>query len=502
MRAIYLIFSAILFTGCTDPGGKVNVYSYPETIVNTNHSEISRSSLVEIEVEQGRESYRTYVMFDKNQASEGNLALNPDNHWTNFSMSGTVRVKVTRLDGKDISFCNILPSKKGIKALFSGKTATFEVSEEQLPLQVYVEMNDMADDAVLIFADPLETDIPPRKGPDVEMVLTTDDVATVRNKLTGNSTYVVFEEGIHQWGDETGMEYAGYKLPLESGKKIYIPGGAYVVGTFSGSPSDCKIYGRGVISLAGKDMLGGTKGIPYSTVMSNGDGTGQVLEGFVSICPPHFHLTVRGEVKIENVKMMSWWHSTDGTVTGPDSEVLDCFFKVNDDFIKVYSDNCHHENNTMFHQVNGAPFQLSWGNQQARNCTMVNTYIVNSVYKNMGATGNTAVINARKGAPGKASEDLEWDGLFIDNGCHRLIGLEPMGGVYRNFEIRNVEINTGTKSYPQKMWSYFEGDTIANINFTDLKIDGYKITGTDPDADKPSEGLVWFRGDKSAITFR
>ena len=498
MKAPFIV-SCILLPVALNLPAQVWVYEYPEMIVNANNARHSRSTLVDVQVEQGENTYQAYVMYDKNQKPEGNLALNPDNHWTNFSMSGTVTVKVTRLDAYNITFCNIYPLKKGITASINGKTASFNLSEDMLPLQVYVEMNNMPMDAILIFADPPETDVPDKEDPDVEVILTSDDITTVRSKLQNAKTTKYFEKGIHQWGETTGTGYPGYKLPLVSGKKIYIPGGAYVIGTFSGSPSNNKIYGRGVLSSAGKDQIGGTTGIPYSTVMSDGSGTGQVLEGFVSLCPPHFHLTVRGQVVIDNVKMMSWWHSTDGIVTGHNSVVKNCFFKVMDDFIKLYSDNCTHENNTMFHQVNGAPFQFSWGNQHSKNNVMIDTYIVNSIYKGLSGTSNTAVINAKSGKTGNVTENQKWDGLYIDNGCHRLLGLEPEGGTHRNFEIKNVELNSGNKDIPQTLWSYLLNGVFSDIQFINFTMNGYPVITTNTQSDQPANGSWWFQGATSAL---
>jgi hypothetical protein len=480
------------------------VYNYPGTIINGNHAEHSRSKLIDVKIEQNNMSYNAYVMYDKNQEPVNNLSLNPDNHWTNFSMTGKARVKVSRLDGKAITKCRILPAQKGIDVVVENNMAIFEIDESQLPLQVNVEMNDLGNNVLLIFADPKETDVPDKNGNNVEMIYTSDDIETVKSKLQSPKTYKYFEPGIHQWGSKTGNDYQGYKLPIVEGKKIYIPGGAYVIGSFSGDEvGNYKIYGRGILSLAGKDRLAGTRGIPFSTVYSSGSGKNQTLEGFVSLCPPHFHLTVRGEVIIDNVKMLSWWHQSDGIVTGDNSKVINCFYKVMDDVIKIYSDNGYYENNTIFQQVNGAPFQLSWGNQQSKNNVVKNTYIVNSIFKKQDTVSNTAVINARIGRDGFTSENNLWDGIFIDNGCHRLIGINGNGGIYKNFDIRNVTINSGNKNKPQDLWSYLLGANISNIKISNLTIDGHLIKGLSAEGDNlPETGLMWYSGEnKDALIF-
>jgi len=494
---LFLILSFFLLFGLN---GQIWVYNYPDTIVNTNKSQHLRSNLIDIKVMQGNITKTAYVMFDKNQETSGNQALNPNNHWTNFSMKGTVTIKITRKDNYNMTYCKVFPLKKGIIAHLSGKTASFDITETQLPLQLYVEINDMGNNAILIFADPEETDVPSKTDTNVELIRTTDDINTVRAKLQSSKTFKYFEEGIHQWGSKTGTDYPGYKLPLISGKKIYIPGGAYVIGTFAGSPANNKIFGRGVISCAGKDRIANTEGIPYSVIMSDGSGLQQQYEGIVILSPPHFHVTIRGNAIVNNLKMLGWWHQTDGVVTGEGSTVINCFFKVNDDVIKLYSDNCYYENNTIFQQTNGAPFQFSWGSQHSKNNVIKNTYVVNSIYKNLNGTSNTAIINARSGKEGNITENQKWFGLYIDNGCHRLLGLEPNGGTHRNYEIRDVELNTGNKDKPQRLWSYMQNGNFSDIKLINFRINGYNITTTKTDSDKPELGCWWYQGVTNALS--
>ena len=482
----------------------VEVYDYPDVIVRGDLGEHSRSKLFKVTLSQGGNDYSPYVMYDRNQEPHGNLALNPDNHWTNFSFSGAITIRITRLDGQDFEWCRALPSAKGFHVDLDGAKAIIRIPEQVNPLQLFIEMNDMKRDALLIFADPLETDASDGASEDTAVISPGESIDSVIEKMTGDKTTVVFEKGIHRWGDKTGNDYAGYKLPIVSGKRIYIPGGAYVVGTFSGlNQSDWKLYGRGVISACGLERIPQIAGIPFSMVHADGvEAEGQVIEGIVSICRPHFNITVRGEVFIDNVKMLSWWHQTDGTVTGNNSVVRNCFFKVCDDVIKIYSDNCIHDNNTIFHQVNGAPFQFSWGGQHGDHNVSTNTYIVNSIYKPQKEFSNSAVINAMGGRPGNVTENNRWDGIFIDNGCHRLIGLNAKGGTHRDFEIKNVVLNSGTNVRPQENFSYLTNGDYSSIRFYNLVVDGERIGGTNPEEDLPGKGLLWFRNENlSAVSF-
>ncbi|MEX0322719.1 MAG: hypothetical protein AB3N63_11205 [Puniceicoccaceae bacterium] len=489
--------------------GSLATYSYPEVIVpptrvmDGDHEvtvETRRSELYGVSVRQAGKAQEAYVMFTPNPHETGNLSASPHTHWTNFSFSGEVTVTVKSLTGP-IKSVELYPARKAPSFTIDGNEVSFELdsSDSELPLQLYVRINEERDHPLLVFADPPESDVPDRSNKrKVELIRTTDDIETVRAKLTSKKPYAVFEEGIHQWGNDKTSEYAGYQLPYVSGKRIYIPGGAYVIGTFNGENiHNAKIYGRGVLSACGKDRLPGMPAIPYSMIHQAGEASKQVIEGIVSTDAPHFHLTFRGQVIIDNVKMIGYWHQTDGTVTGNNSVVKNTFMKTNDDYIKLYSDNSYHENNTMFHQVNGAPFQFCWGTQNGDNNMVKDTYIIYSSYgRGDNVKKNTAVINARN-APEQITENNIWDGIYIDNGCHMLIGLNAQGeekSIFRNFIIRNVILNTGFADAPQDGASYLRdgaAGNFVNIRFENLVINGKPVTGSTSNSDKDGKGKLW-----------
>jgi len=481
----------------------VNVYAYPNSIVNTNGGNNSKSTQYRVMVTQDGTTQECYVMFDKNQDPNGNLKNNPDNHWTNFSYNGTVTVTVEK-QGNAINSCIVHPKKKGIKASITGGKASFTITENLSPLQVYVEVDNKPMDVLLIYCDPPETDVPDMNGTDVTVINTSDNITTVRNKLNDGKTYSVFEKGIHTWGGGNGEGYEGYKLPVKSGKKIYIPGGAYVIGSFYGNKaSNFKIYGRGVISACGKNILPGTGGIPYSLIYTDNGGSNQSMEGLILTDPPHFCLTLRTTGIIDNIKMMAWFYSCDGIIAGDDSKITNCFFKVMDDGIKLYSPRMYCENNTMYPQVNGAPFQFCWGSQNGDDCVVKNTYIVSCSFKpSLTGPSNTAIINAVTGpGNGVATNGHTFDGIFIDNGCQRLIGIDAENkGTYNNWTIKNVEINTQNKN-PQQSYSYLLNGNFNNWKIINLTINGKRIYGVDINKDDPNNGKIWFKGNTGAVTF-
>ncbi|WNJ20425.1 T9SS type A sorting domain-containing protein [Pontibacter sp. G13] len=490
----------------TQAQAQIWTYSYPNNIVNANESLVKKSDIYDVKVVQGNTTQTCYVMYDRNQQTNtgnNNVKLNPDNHWTNFSKSGAVTIEITRIDGGNLNSATVYPLKKGYNATVNNNKATISIPANVDKLQIWVEINGLTDEPLFIFVDPVETDVPNINGSNVTVINTTDGINTVISKLNDNNTYAYFEPGIHKWGSQTGANYSGYQMPIKSGKRIYLPGGAYVIGSFNANSgaNGWKVYGRGVISGAGLDILPTATYIPWSAVHAGSfTGARATIEGIVSMCPPHFALTVRGPVDIDNAKMISWWQSTDGTITGDNSTVDNCFFKVMDDAIKVYGNNCTHDNNTIFHQVNGAVLQFSWGGQHGDNNLVTNTYVINSVYKGLGATSNTAVINVVKHNNGETTENNTIRNVYIDNGCHRLLGMDSPTGTYRNFTIEHVELNQGSNAQPQAANSYLSGNaSFSNFDIIDLQINGSPITGTNANSDQPNNGNWWFSGQSGAL---
>ncbi|MEH0152743.1 hypothetical protein V6R21_02345 [Limibacter armeniacum] len=507
MKSRKLLFMLLLVGMPLLVQAQLEVYSYPDKIIDANKGYNARSALYQVFVSEGNASKEAYVMYDRNQAAyRKNLSRNPDNHWTNFSHGKEVTVTVVKKEG-DIRSCTVYPLKKGIQATVINGKATFQIPASKTPLQVFVMLDSNPAEPLFIFADPLEEDVPDRKDiAQVEVIRTTDKIEMVRKKLNSAKPYAVFEEGMHQWDGGSHMQYEGYKMPIRSGKKIYLPGGAYVVGSFSGeSQQDFKIYGRGVLSGCGLQVIEDVSGIPYSLVYQTGEESTGTVEGIVTICPPHFAITGRGKLDVFNVKMLSWWYSTDGTIVGDNSKNYDCFFKVNDDAMKVYSQNCHYRNNTIFQQVNGAPFQFCWSKQNGDGNLMEDTYIVYSVYRTSfhKFTSNTAVINCLKGS-GKVTENNTFDGIYIDNGCHRLIGLNTeneSNSIFRKIKIRNVALNAGLNSQPQAAASYLVNGTAQNydISIENLTVDGHPVTETE--TGKDDAGKLWVAENGELLKF-
>ena len=92
--------------------------------------------------------------------------------------------------------CKVIPTSYGIRPAVTGNTVSFDMDR---PRKVSVEFDGDITHPLLVFADPLETNVPAPDAPDV----------------------VHFAPGVHNVGK-------GYAIA--AGKTVYLAGGAYVKG--------------------------------------------------------------------------------------------------------------------------------------------------------------------------------------------------------------------------------------------------------------------------------
>ena len=132
---VVLLQLAMWQTGCAKVADTLATYSYPDVIVpptkvldikETLVAETRRSSFYTVTVAQGDKSEVAYVMYTPNPHQSGNLSLSPHTHWTNFSFSGSITVKVTSLTGP-IQSVDVYPARKAPSVIIEGNTASFEL---------------------------------------------------------------------------------------------------------------------------------------------------------------------------------------------------------------------------------------------------------------------------------------------------------------------------------------------------------------------------------------
>jgi hypothetical protein len=364
--------------------------------------------------------------------------------WTTFSFSGKVKVKVTKLQGT-FSNCRILPSSYGIQPSIHGNSVIFELDR---PRKIALDFDNDITHPMLVFADPLEENIPGQQDPNV----------------------IYFGPGVHDIGAD---------FEIKADQTVYLAGGAYVKGSFiSHEASNIVIRGRGILS--GEDFGKGGDHL----IDLGGHGTrNKLIEGITLVNSPHYNIWTRGSGNvIRNVKMIGWYFSTDGVAAGRDSLVEDCFFKVNDDALKLYWSNMVVRDCVIWQMENGAPFQISWnmpGENSGFHVHNIDVIRVEHEWDN----DNEAVFNAIHGGTGHMSDYL-FEDIRIENADWCLLKLmmkktefaPPEGyGQISKLVFRNITVE-GSMRQPNIIKGHSPEHQIYDVTFENVKVNGKFIT--------------------------
>lgn len=316
------------------------------------------------------------------------------------------------------------------------------------PAKLSVEFDDSAKShPLLIFADPSETNVPSRNAPNV----------------------VWFGPGVH--------ELPGGRLELQAAQAVYLAGGAFVRGRIVGhNANGVRILGRGVLSGDRLPHTDATGKKSEHFVVLRGDDV--VVDGPTFADSPHFNLTIAGQrAVVRNVKTISWWFSTDGVQAGRRSLIEDCFFKVNDDALKLYHSDTTVRRCVIWQMENGAPFQISW-NMPGRNagfrvsdCDVIR---VEHSWNN----DNEAVFCAIHGGSGHMSDYL-FENIRIENARWRLVSLvikpnefaknvKQPGGI-SNVTFCNVTAD-GPFALPNRLRGFNADSRIEGVTFDHVRV--------------------------------
>lgn len=452
-RTMRILFSFLIALALLSCETKTSVFVYPDPTAGNDTLNIT-SHKYKVEIVQNGKAFRSFVYQSENQmTAERHRDIMTDfNHWTTFSFSDPVQIRITKTDGT-IKSASIHPSRFNIEPELSGSTMTFTINK---PQKLFVNIEGEEEHPLFIFADEPETNIP----------------------LKEDENVLWFEPGVH---------YIGPQYKIASGTKVYIEGGAYLQGCFyvEDDATDVSIQGRGVVSGKVLGHLPGKPGIPFSVVYApNKSGTCYV-EGITVSEPPHFCLTSYGEFHVKNVKLFGWWHSTDGWEAGDNSTIDDSFMKVMDDYLKMYNNNQKATNLVFYQQMNGAPVQLCWGgkssNQEGSNCLIENIDLVHCMMGSDARPGNSAFVCARHLTEGHVIENITIRNVWADHDIYEVIGLNGNHkGAFKNITLENFNIkgrqqalsylyNTGETTFENIVFKdiYF-GDTCFNSNMIEL----------------------------------
>ncbi|WP_288241867.1 glycosyl hydrolase family 28 protein [uncultured Bacteroides sp.] len=372
--------------------------------------------------------------------------------WSNFATSHSLKVRVTSLIQK-IDTCHILPRRHQIKC----RIVNDSVAEFTLPgpghYSVEFEQGVAITHPLLLFADSYPLRQPSRETPEL----------------------ITFEAGIHHIGDN---------FRLKSNQTVFLKPGAYLKGQFTAENAEnITIMGQGILS--GEEYPARS----HNHMISMKDCNNILIEGITIINAPRYCVSLNGTNQIcRNLKMMGWWFSTDGIGIGSNGLIEDCFFKVNDDAIKLYRSNTIARRCVIWQMENGAPLQIGW-NMPGYNSNF-HVYDIDIIrVEHPWDNPNEAVFDAIHGSEGTMTQYV-YENIRIDNCEHRLFHLmtrpnrfgkwNPQKGEVSNLIFRDIECYT----QPRLKNIIMGHDTlhpVKNILLENIKVNG-KVWASPADA--------------------
>jgi len=415
---------------------------------------VKESPLYGLTISQGNDKHNSFVYFS--QATFADLSRSSS--YSTFSFSGKINVEISCKAGS-VKTCVIRPKIDGIKFKTDGNKVTFSLNK---PAKLAIEINGDKKNPLFIFADGSESNVPAKNAKGV----------------------LYFEKGVHQIGTTV--------IP-DSIKQIYLEGGAYVIGAFKiSSKSDGFILnGRGIISSEMYPKIQNAQRAttpdwkeknPHNIEFTNREGKNILVEGITITDGPMYGLIVRqSNAIVRNCKFFGWYFNCDGVSTGDYGLVEDCFFRCNDDAIKVYPNHFVARNCVFWQNDNGAPFQISWNLKndnhdfKVYDCDVI--HCEHSVEAN-----NRAIFNAIHGGEGDLSDYL-FEDIRIEGDVFRLFKLtiktspsdgDPGYGSISNIRFKNISLE-GNCLKQNEICGYSAEHKIKEVEFENLKIKGKKI---------------------------
>lgn len=429
-----LLLTILCFTTLFSDVALADVFVYPMA------DGIRKSSLFEIEVSGGGEFLESPVYTDVAQWKTNRCKTTS---WTSFA-TDTKPVARVKTNAYKVEVCRVLPRKYNVECcILNDSTVEFELPG---PGQYSVEFEEgvAITHPLLIFVD----------------------AYPVRKPAGNTPNLIVFEKGIHEIGDN---------YVLKSNQTVYLAPGAYVKGQFvSDGQENITIMGQGIIS--GEEYPARS----HNHMISFRNCNNVLIEGVTIINAPRYCVSLSGSNQIcRNLKMMGWWFSTDGIGIGSNSLIEDCFFKVNDDAIKLYRSNTIARKCVIWQMENGAPFQIGW-NMPGYN-TNFHVYDVDIIrVEHPWDNPNEAVFDAIHGSNGIMTNYL-YEDIRIDNCEHRLFHImtkpnrfgswDPERGEIRNLTFRNIECYTQPKMRNIIM-GHDSIHKVSNVLLENIKVNG------------------------------
>ncbi len=404
-----------------------------------------------------------------------------DTSWTSFSFAGFVIVKVTQLQPTAATGCLVRPESARITSVLIGHTCVFGLTKAQnLSVEFTPQAGAYVTHPMLVFANPPETDTPP---------------------ATGDPNVLYFGPGLHSIG--AGVE-------LHDNETIYLAGGAYVQGAFiaHGAVHNVTIKGRGIIDGGFLDTgnQDSNKNAPGMIDIADQSSSNVLIEGITFVNGPRFNVRALAQyTTIHNIKVMSWWYSTDGMVGGNKSVLEDNFIKVNDDSMKLFWGDTIARHNVIWQLENGAPFMISWNiEQNSQNFHVYDNDVIHAEHNSIQKSG---IFRALHAGAGTMSRYL-FENIRVEDAHYRLFDItiennkwyDPtLGyGQIRDLIFRDITA-AGPFTIPSQVHGVDPQHTVAGVTFLDVSIGGRCVrdaAGADMTIDQSNSDAITVAADR------
>ncbi len=216
--------------------------------------------------------------------------LKPEVNIARFACAGPCQLTISTV--KPLTSLIVRPKSLQIPIEIGERQATLNLPG---PCKLYVEIDDLP--PLFIFADPIETDAPAADAPGVR----------------------VFAPGEHTPG----------LITLQDNDRIYLAPGAIVYGGFRGSPTNARVFGRGILdgSRLNESMvrLHGAKNVEFADIIMR---CGKTWQNTLTNCD---------NISYRNVKVLSFAPYGDGIdpVCSRNIHIDNCFIYASDDCIAI-----------------------------------------------------------------------------------------------------------------------------------------------------------------------
>ncbi|MGI8880197.1 MAG: hypothetical protein ACR2KJ_06730 [Jatrophihabitans sp.] len=428
------------------PRQRAAIWTYPAP-AGTAASDQYSASVQQLHGQQGSFVYQA-------QARKTDTNKEADTSWTSFSFSGFALVKVTQLHPTNATGCLVRPESARIPALLIGTTCYFAlVTAQNVSVEFTPQAGAYVTHPMLVFANPPEVDVPP---------------------ATGDPNVLYFGPGLHTIG--AGVE-------LHDNETIYLAGGAYVQGAFiaHGAVHNVTIKGRGIIdgSFLDTGNQDTNKSAPGMIDIADQSSSNVLIDGITFVNGPRFNVRALAQyTTIHNVKIMSWWYSTDGMVGGNKSVLEDNFIKVNDDSMKLFWGDTIARHNVIWQLENGAPFMISWNiEQNSQNFHVYDNDVIHAEHNSIQKSG---IFRALHAGAGTMSRYL-FENIRVEDAHYRLFDItmennkwyDPaLGyGQIRDLIFRNISA-AGPFTVPSQVHGIDAEHTVSGVTFENVSIGG------------------------------